>query len=102
MMQRLLKVLIMLLVIVNLSVAKESKTLWDQIESKSQRYGLKPVLTFIDDDQWSFKGNVDYEKFIDVMINVLETTELPRDLYWYEKKETILLIGFFSGFILAK
>lgn len=98
----LLTLLIGLCLATNLNAESGSKTLWDLVENKCKIAGLETKSLFIDEDPWTMKINEDYEVLIDVMMATLEKAELPRDPYWYEKKEYILLLGFIAGFMTAK
>lgn len=94
--------LIMLCLVTSLNAETELKTHWDLVKSKCDVYGLDPQLEFITDGVWTFKGNEDYEKFIDVMMTTLQTSDLPKEPEWYEKKEMLILLGFVGGFLTAK
>ena len=105
-MQRLLKnflmPLMLLLIVASQLGASELKTHWDLVESKCKIAGLQTEAEFIDDGKWTMKINEDYEVFIDVMMSELQAAELPKELAWYEKPETLVLLGFIGGFLTAK
>lgn len=95
--------LIPLLIVAEASAASASKTLWDRVEVKANSYGLTPKIIFLEDDlPWTFKANEDYEKLIDVMMDLLMETKIKEDPAWYEQKEYWGIAGFIFGFLLAK
>lgn len=113
--------LTMLLITLKISAASESQTLWDLTQTRANRVGLKPTLVYLDDlitkngqpctenimstinsKKITFLGNEDYEVFLDMCISGMKGSYLPRELEWYEKKETWAVGGLIIGILIAK
>ena len=102
-MKKLTRLLIVLLSVATMSGGVESQTLYDQVQRKAWQYELNPRLVRVQDDpEWIFKGNKDYEVYIDLLITACETTPLQQEVPFYLRKETWGLGGFLLGFWLTR
>lgn len=102
-MKKLTLLLTLLMIVTTLNAGTGSPTLYDQVKRKAERNGLNPVLEKIKNDpQWSFKGNKDYEEFIDYLISAAEETPEKEQLQFWEKPETVGLICFILGVAVAR
>lgn len=85
-----------------LNAGSGSKTLWDMVRSESQKRNLDPQLVFIENPNYTFMGNQDYEVLIDVMMATLETAKLPKTPMWYDGKMFLFTTGVLTGIFITK
>jgi len=107
--------LVGLLIVASPSVAKDSKTLYeDTIHKVRIKYELKYKRAFnpsyldnyfvSNNVQYTFAGNEDYEILIDGMMDRMESIDMedlePKKIEWYESKEFGFIIGIGTSYLI--